>query len=53
MTQIFATLQQIGAYGYTGLSRFVSQIRYHNIHELNVRQMFQLCEGVCLITQET
>ena len=53
MTQIFATLQPNGAKTSTGLSSFANQIRYQNIHVVNVRRMFPLHQGICLITQKT
>ena len=31
----------------------VNLIHYQNIHVINVQLMFPLCQGVCLITQET
>ena len=53
MTQILATLQQNGAYSCSSLSSFVNQIRYQNSHVVNLRRMFPLCQGFCLIPQKS
>ena len=53
VTQIVCTVQQTCAYTWNGPSSFVNRIRYQNIHVVNVRQIFLLGLGVCLITQES
>ena len=53
MTQILATLLQNGGDSPISLKSIVNHIQYQNIHVVNVRRMFPLRQGICLIPHET